>query len=128
MDEGPFRYPGPKPSTRESAIIALADAVEAASRSMEKTTPTHIENLVNTIVNMKLKDGELDECNLALIELTRVKRSFVFTLTNMLHGRVPYPKDEDRDKQQSKIVQAEQTENKKADTVSDEAGQPTRPK
>ncbi|NQU41404.1 MAG: HDIG domain-containing protein [Lentisphaerae bacterium] len=95
IDEGAFRYPGPRPSFKESAIICLADSIEAASRSIEKTSPSHIEQLVNTIVNKRLTDGQLDECELTLQELSRVKRSFVFTLTNMLHGRVPYPKDED---------------------------------
>ena len=122
IDEGAFRYPGPRPSSRESAIICLADAVEAASRSMEKPTPTNIEGLVNDIVNARLKDGQLDACDLTLIELARIKRSFIFTLTNMLHGRVPYPKDEDRDKQQTKPSQTEQAENRQPDTKPDGAG------
>lgn len=111
VDEGAFRYPGPKPSSRESAIICLADAVEAASRSMEKKTPGHIENLVNDVVVTRLEDAQLDDCELTIADLAKVKRSFSFTLTNMLHGRVSYPKDENRDKQQSKSVQAEQAEN-----------------
>ena len=117
VDEGAFRYPGPRPSSRESAIICLADAVEAASRSMEKPMPANIEGLISDIINARLKDGQLDSCDLSLIELARIKRSFIFTLTNMLHGRVPYPKDEDRDKQQAKPPQGEQTENKQADTT-----------
>ncbi len=108
IDEGDFRYAGPRPSFKESAIICLADSVEAASRSIEKTTPGHIEQLVTAIVNSKLTDGQLDDCELSLQELTRVKRSFVFTLTNMLHGRVPYPKDDDN--QQSKPVAHERGE------------------
>jgi len=116
IDEGAFRYPGPRPSSRESAIICLADAVEAASRSMEKPTPANIEGLISDIINARLKDGQLDMCDLSLIELARIKRSFIFTLTNMLHGRVPYPKDEDRDKQQAKPSQGEQTETRQADT------------
>ncbi len=95
IDEGDFRYPGPRASFKESGIICLADSVEAASRTIEKTTPGHIEQLVNSIVNRKLTDGQLDDCELSLQDLTRIKRSFVFTLSNMLHGRVPYPKDED---------------------------------
>lgn len=117
IDEGAFRYPGPKPSSRESAIICLADAVEAASRSMEKTTPSHIEAMINDITNMRFEDGQLGNTELTLAELTRIKRSFVFTLTNMLHGRVPYPKDENRDKQQAKSAAAEQGASKKADTA-----------
>lgn len=102
VDEGAFRYEGPKPSTRVSAIVCLADAVEAASRSLEKTTPGHIENLVTDIVRMRLDDGQLDECKLTMQELTKVRRAFVFTLTTMLHGRIPYPKDENTDKQSAK--------------------------
>jgi len=99
VDESDFRYSGPKPSTKESAIISLADSVEAASRSLEKTTPGHLESLVNEIVFVKLKDEQLENCDLTMEELARIKRSFVFTLTNMLHGRIAYPKDEDRAKQ-----------------------------
>ncbi|MDD4872765.1 MAG: HDIG domain-containing protein [Kiritimatiellae bacterium] len=95
VDESGFRYQGPKPTSRESAILCLADAVEAASRTMEKKIPANIEDLVNEIINMRLEDGQLDECNLTLSELAEVRRSFVFTLLNMFHGRVPYPKDED---------------------------------
>jgi hypothetical protein len=95
VDESGFRYPGPKPSSRESAILCLADAVEAASRSVEKKTPPHIESLVNDIINMRLEDGQLDECDLTLSEIAEIRRSFVLTLMNMFHGRIPYPKDED---------------------------------
>ena len=98
VDDSSFRYDGPRPSTKVSGIICLADGVEAASRSLEKTTPGHIEGLVNDIVATRLEDGQLDLCDLKLSELTIVKRTFVFTLSNMLHGRIPYPKDEPKDK------------------------------
>lgn len=127
VDESDFRYTGPKPSSRESAIICLADAVEAASRSMDKTTPGHIESMINEIINTRLEDEQLDQCDLTLADLTRIKQSFVFTLTNMLHGRVPYPKDENRDKQQTKTAQAKQAKNKEADTASDGSGPQARP-
>jgi putative nucleotidyltransferase with HDIG domain len=123
VDEGDFRYPGPRPTFKESAIICMADSVEAASRTIEKTTPSHIEQLVNTIVNKKLVDGQLDDCDLSLRELTQVKRSFVFTLTNMLHGRVPYPKDEDN--QQSESVASGRTEGKSPARTSTGTGRGT---
>ncbi|MFN2168990.1 MAG: HDIG domain-containing metalloprotein, partial [Anaerolineae bacterium] len=104
IDEGAFRYPGPRPSFKESAIIALADGAEAASRSLEKPTPNHIEQVVTGIFNKRIVDGQLDDSGLTLNELDRIKRSFVFTLTNMLHGRVPYPQDEDDSQQQAKAV------------------------
>ncbi len=91
VSEESFRYPGPRPSFPESAIICLADSVEAASRSIEKPTPNHIEQLVASIINRRIADGQLDNCQLTLNQLARVRRSFVFSLMNMLHGRVPYP-------------------------------------
>jgi len=99
LEDAAFRYTGPRPSTRESAIICLADSVEAASRTLEKTTPGHIEGLVDNIVRARVEDGQLDNSGLTLSELVKIKRSFVFSLSNMLHGRVPYPKDEDLNKQ-----------------------------
>ena len=91
LDDSQFRYPGPKPSTSISAIICLADAVEAASRCIAKPTPANLEDLVDDIVRQRLDDGQLDQCELSLLELSKVKRAFVFTLANMLHGRVAYP-------------------------------------
>lgn len=101
VNEADFRYPGPKPQTREMGILLLADGVEAASRSMEKPTPSRIEHLVNEIVDARLQDHQLDDCALTFAELKVIKQSFIFTLTNMLHGRVPYPKDEDRTNEQA---------------------------
>lgn len=92
--EEDFRYDGPKPANREMAILMLADAVEAAARSLEKPTPGHLEGLVNEIADTRLRDGQFDACNLTLAELAAIKRSFVFTLANMLHVRIAYPSDE----------------------------------
>ena len=122
VDESSFRYPGPKPTTRESALICLADAVEAASRSIEKNSPGHIESLVQDIVMSRFEDGQLDQCELTLSDLTRVKRSFVFTLRSMYHGRVSYPKDENRDKQPAKDGAAEPAEGRSADKTSHAQG------
>jgi len=97
VDDHHFRYAGPRPSTRVSGIICLADAVEATSRSIEKPTPGHIENMVNEIVRKRLEDGQLDDCELSLLELSKIRRTFVFTLTTMLHGRIAYPKNESSD-------------------------------
>lgn len=94
INDEDFRYEGPKPQTREMAILMLADGCEAASRSIDKPTPVRIGNLINDIFDARLRDGQLDECNLTLAELNTVKKSFIFSLTNMLHGRVAYPKDE----------------------------------
>ena len=97
-----FRYSGPKPQFRESGIISLADAVESASRSLEKPTPQKIEQLVNDIVSKRITEGQLDECDLTLRELKIVAETFRFTIQNMLHTRIKYPKDEERAEQEIK--------------------------
>lgn len=87
-----FRYGGPLPQTKETAIISLADAVESASRCLEKPTPQRIEELVDDIVSSRVADRQLDECDLTFKELREVAESFCFTLTSMLHRRIAYPK------------------------------------
>lgn len=96
VDESSYRYPGPKPTSREAAIIMLADSVEAASRSLEKPTAAGISELVDKMVDARVEDNQLDECEMTLAELSRVKRAFVFCLSNMLHSRISYPKQEDK--------------------------------
>jgi len=98
VNDKDFRYEGPRPQNREMAILMLADSCEAASRSLDKPTPVRIANLIGDIFSARLRDGQLDECNLTLRELDTVKQAFVFTLTNMLHGRIAYPKEENPNK------------------------------
>ena len=86
-----FRYPGPKPQTKEAAIVLLADSVEAASRTLSEPTPARIERLVHDIVLRKLVDGQLDESRLTLTDLSAVQASFVKVLTGIFHGRIKYP-------------------------------------
>jgi putative nucleotidyltransferase with HDIG domain len=100
--EESFRYSGPKPQFRESGIISLADAVESASRSLEKPTPQKIEQLVNDIINRRIAEGQLDECDLTLREIKTVAENFRFTIQNMLHTRIKYPKDEERAEQEGR--------------------------
>ena len=83
--EESFRYSGPKPQTKESAIVSLADAVESASRSLEKPTPAKIEQLVNDIIDQRISDRQLDECNLTLRDIRIIAERFRFTLMTMLH-------------------------------------------
>ena len=89
-----FRYSGPKPQTKESAIVSLADMVESASRSLEKPTPQKIEQLVNELIEERIADRQLDECDLTLGDLTIIADRFRFTLMTMLHSRIAYPKQE----------------------------------
>ncbi len=89
--EESFRYSGPRPQTREAAIISLADSIESASRSLEKVTPQKIDQLIGDIIQQRLIDGQLKECDLTMRELEDVAESFKHTLQSMLHSRVAYP-------------------------------------
>ena len=93
VSEESFRYSGPRPQTKESGIISLADMVESASRSLEKPTPAKIEQLVTDLIDQRLADHQLDECELTLRELRTIAERFRFTLMNMLHTRIAYPKE-----------------------------------
>src|SRR5213595_64219 len=90
--EESFRYSGPKPQTKESAIVSLADMVESASRSLEKPTPQKVESLVNDLIQERISDRQLDDCDLTLGELKIIAERFRFTLLMMLHTRIAYPK------------------------------------
>jgi len=91
VDENAFRYPGPKPQSKEAGILMLADAVESASRVLVEPTPSRIENLVNELAMKRLLDGQLDESGLTLQEVRAVETSLVKSLTAVYHGRVKYP-------------------------------------
>jgi cyclic-di-AMP phosphodiesterase PgpH len=93
--EDNYRYPGPKPQFKESAIISLADAVEAAARSLREVGLEQLHELIQRIVDERMADGQLDEAPLTLEEITRVKNSFQFTLMNMSHARVVYARPQD---------------------------------
>lgn len=90
--EDDFRYPGPKPQFREAALIMLADSIEAASRSLDEPTPVRLQNIVRNIIQRKFMDGQLDECNLTLKELSIIEDSFTRILLGIYHQRIDYPK------------------------------------
>jgi putative nucleotidyltransferase with HDIG domain len=92
--EHAFRYDGPKPQFKESAIISLADGVEATTRSLRQVRAEELQETINRIVSERIEDGQLDDAPLTLVEITRIKNSFQFTLLNMLHSRVAYPSAE----------------------------------
>ena len=93
ISEEEFRYPGPKPQFRESALCMLADSIEAAARSLDEPTPTRLQNIVRNIVQRKFADGQLDECNLTLKDLTKVEAAFVRILFGVYHQRIDYPRN-----------------------------------
>jgi putative nucleotidyltransferase with HDIG domain len=93
LDESQFRYDGPLPQFRESAIISLADGAEAASRSMRSATAEQLGQLIEKIVNDRIAQGQLNEAPLTLEDIAKVKNSFTFTLLNVFHSRVGYAAD-----------------------------------
>lgn len=91
VEEGRFRYEGPKPQSKEAAIVMLADSVEAAVRSLEDKSPSSVEALVDRIIRMKLEDGQLDESGLSIKDLKEIKNAFLSVLRGLIHKRLEYP-------------------------------------
>ncbi len=89
--ESDYRYPGPKPHTKELGILLLADAVEAAARTIEKPSPAKIQAMINRIFSDALEDGQLVDSDLTFAELDKVATAFLWVLTNMYHHRIDYP-------------------------------------
>ncbi len=94
VNEDDFRYPGPKPNTKESGIVMLADGVEASTRSIHEPTVEKIEANIDSLIKLRLLEGELDECNLTLRDLNSIKESFLKILTGIHHSRLRYPDQE----------------------------------
>ncbi|MDE2127496.1 MAG: HDIG domain-containing protein [Armatimonadetes bacterium] len=86
-----FRYPGPKPQTRESAIVMLADSVEAAARCLQKPNPERLEALIAGIVREKIEDGQFDDCSITFRDVKAVSDAFLHVLAAMMHHRIDYP-------------------------------------
>ncbi|WP_125152558.1 HD family phosphohydrolase [Clostridium rectalis] len=93
VKEENFRYPGPKPETKEAAIIMLADGVEAAVRSISEPTKGKIEEMVNKIIKDRLNEGQLDNCDLTLKDLDKIRNTFTKVLMGIYHQRIEYPTD-----------------------------------
>jgi hypothetical protein len=94
VDINEYRYSGPKPRSREVAIVMLADSVEAASRTLDDPKPARIKNLVHRIISAKFESGELDDCDITMRELHLIEDGFVRVLTGIFHRRVAYPESE----------------------------------
>ena len=94
IDEELFRYPGPRPYSRETAIVMLADAVEATTRSLPDPNAKTIGETVDQIIKRRFADGQLDECDLTLADLTKIREAFVKNLVGMAHPRIQYKKDD----------------------------------
>jgi len=124
VNENDFRYPGPKPQTKEAGIVMLADSVDAASRALTDPTPSRIKSLVQRITNNIFLDGQLEECELTLKDLQKIQESFDRILTAIFHQRIDYPistssespkkrNDEDLDSKSAKTYPLKLKKNKK---------------
>lgn len=91
LSEFIYRYPGPKPQTKETGIVMLADAIEASTRTIEDPTPKKLENKIGEVIRSRFIEGELDECDLTLKDLTKIKESFLKILLGIHHHRIKYP-------------------------------------
>ena len=91
IDEADFRYPGPKPQFKEAAIMMLADSCEAAARSLARPDPENIRAIVMKIVDAIISDGQLDQCDVTLQELTTIREAMISALTAIYHARIDYP-------------------------------------
>jgi hypothetical protein len=91
VQETEFRYPGPKPRSKEMGILLLADAVEAASRTLQEATPGRIESMIDQVIKNVLEDGQLDECDLTLKDIEKIGAAFFWVVSNAFHHRIDYP-------------------------------------
>jgi len=101
-----YRYPGPKPQSKEAAILMLCDCVEGAARAMPEPTPVRLEQLVHKLLNKRLMDGQFDDCNITLKELHLVEQAVVKMVCAIYHGRVAYPGDRTKEKKENATAPA----------------------
>jgi putative nucleotidyltransferase with HDIG domain len=97
VDESEYRYTGPKPQSRETAIVMMCDGVEGAVRAMPEPTPGRIEDVVREIVRKRLMDGQFDDCDLTFRELATIERSLVKSLCGLYHARIEYPEASEKE-------------------------------
>ncbi len=125
IKEDDFRYPGPKPQTKEAGLVMLADMIEAASRSLPDPNPARINGIVQKIINKVFSDGQLNDCELTLKDLNEIAKSFNKTLGGIFHQRVEYPepavmkKAKKAQNGDSDKISQENTRSKKSDDTSD---------
>ena len=94
VDEALYSYPGPKPQTKEAAVISIADSVEAAVRSMKNPNSDKIRNLVHSIIQSRVQEHQFDECDVSIKELKIIEKVLCETLNGIFHSRIEYPKED----------------------------------
>jgi len=123
VNEMEFRYPGPKPQSKETGILMLADAVEAASRTLKEPSVSRLRGMANAIIDDRFKTCELDESPLTLRDLTQIKESFVKLLAGIHHGRIEYP-DQDKKFEGAKPVEAVHSKTEEKAVASENGSNP----
>lgn len=123
VEEGNFRYPGPKPQTRETGIVMLADVVEAAVRALDRPTPSRIRGRVKELINDIFADGQLEECELTLKDLHQIAKSFNNILTSIYHSRIEYT-DKPQEKKKEKHDSTSDTDRQPPKTNGGQPGAP----
>ena len=93
-----YKYPGPKPQTKETAIIMLADGCESAVRAIENPDAVKVENVIDNIINSRIKDGQLDESPITFSDISKIKEAFISILLGQHHRRIRYPKQDEVEK------------------------------
>jgi hypothetical protein len=114
LSQTEFRYPGPRPKKRETAIVMLADAVEAKSRTLKDPKPSRIKNMVEEIIDERFKSGELDDSPLTLQDLSKISDAFQKILNGIFHGRIDYPDSKEKIESKSAIKKTEEIKNTKS--------------
>lgn len=104
VNKDDFRYPGPRPTTKEAATLMLADTVEPACRSLKEPSPTNIRNMVAKLIRTRAQEGELDQSGLTLNDLAKIKEKFIGILTGIYHKRVAYPGQDEEDEAEREVV------------------------
>jgi putative nucleotidyltransferase with HDIG domain len=124
VEERDFRYPGPKPQTREAGLVLLADCVEAASRTLSEPTPARIQGMVQKIINKIFTDGQMDECELTLNNLHEIAKSFNRVLAGIYHHRIDYPEPAYKEKGSGGKRVVDDNVNEPAKAASDRGQEP----
>jgi len=104
IDKTDFQYPGPQPQNRETAVVMLADAVEAASRSIQEPTNDKLQELIRKIIYNKLNDGALESSNLSMLDLKKIQNAFLSILNGIFHTRIEYPDTEEVEDLEKKVM------------------------
>jgi putative nucleotidyltransferase with HDIG domain len=124
IKEQDYRYPGPKPQTKETAILMLADAIEAAVRTIDDPIPQRLEDTIDELVKKRFEDGQLDECPLTMKDLTRIKAAFLVVLVGIYHTRVKYPDTARRGKPRKSTAPGLQTPGDRVSAIIREIDKP----